>query len=226
MDALRSPVLAALGESALRALLQSAVERRFRRESILFLTGDDADRLYLVSEGVVKLSRRGPDGRELIVRLAVPGDLVGDLGAFEATVHETDAIAAGPVWALSLDAACFRRILADEPAALRSLVRVLSNRCRAMTANIHERGTAAVPARLAGKLLHMALLLGRARDGVLEFEVPLRQADLASFAGTSRESVSKTLKRFESEGLVCCNGRKLRILRPAALERIRCAGRA
>ncbi|HEX2241011.1 MAG TPA: Crp/Fnr family transcriptional regulator [Actinomycetota bacterium] len=226
MDAHMSPILSALSDDARTTLLSTGVERRWRRGSVLFLTGDSPERLYLVGDGIVKLARRNSDGRELIISLAAAGELVGELAAFETLPHDVDAIAATPVRALSLDAQCFRRVMAREPAALRGFVADLGRRYRALAACVHERGTATVPARLASRLLEMALLFGRADDDALEFEIPLRQTDIASFAGTSRESVSKTLKRFEAQGLVRCRGRTLRIVRPAALEKIRCAGRA
>ncbi|MFN2525257.1 MAG: Crp/Fnr family transcriptional regulator [Actinomycetota bacterium] len=226
MEPRESRLLAALSERARTELLHSAVSRRLRRGSILFLAGEESNRLYVMKSGVVKLSHRRIDGRELMLGLAVPGDLVGEIEAFESRPHELDAIAGCPGEALGLDATCFRRAVTTEPAALRTLVSILGRRCRALSAMLQERNATVVQARLAGKLLHMALLLGREDCGALEFELPLRQADIASFAGTSRESVSKILKRFERDGLLQCRGHKLRIVHPEALERIRCAGRA
>ena len=82
-----------------------------------------------------------------------------------------------------------------------------------------ERTSSEVPARLAGRLLDLADLLGTVRQGAVEMELPLAQGDLGRLAGMCRESACKTLRRFKSQGLLDYRGRRLRILRPDALER-------
>jgi CRP-like cAMP-binding protein len=89
-----------------------------------------------------------------------------------------------------------------------------------------ERTSSEVPARLAGRLLDLGDLLGRIHQGALEIDLPVAQGDLGRLAGISRESTCKALRSFKSQGLLDYRGRRLRILRPDALERIRCAGRA
>jgi CRP-like cAMP-binding protein len=73
--------------------------------------------------------------------------------------------------------------------------------------------------------LDLAELLGRQRGDAIDVDLPFPQRDLGGLAGMCRESACKTLSRWKSEGTVDYQGRRLRILRPDVLYRIRCAGR-
>ena len=126
---------------------------------------------------------------------------------------------------IGFDADLFAEILLDNAAAAVQLSVMMAERSRWIYDTALERTSSEVPARLAGRLLDLAVLLGRVRDGAVELELPLGQSDLGRLAGMCRESACKTLRRFRAEGWVEYRGRRLRILRPDALERVRCGGR-
>jgi CRP-like cAMP-binding protein len=126
---------------------------------------------------------------------------------------------------LGIDADMFVQMLSRSPSGALELARAMAQRTRWLCDAALERSTATVPARLAGRLLDLADLLGRVDRGAIEMELPLAQEDLGSLAGMCRESACKTLRTFKRQGLLDYRGRRLRILRPDALERIRCSGR-
>jgi len=224
--ALYSPVLAALAPDELATLLDKAVPRNLEQGDILFLAGEEARRVYLVERGVMKLTCTDGEGRETIVGLAVEGDLVGDIAATDREPQPFDAVAATKSLLVAMDADAFRRLVASRPAASLALAATISSRLRSALVASTERSSSEVPARLAGRLLELADLLGRMKGTTIEVDLPLDQAELGRLAGMCRESTCKTLRRFRSEGVVEYRGRRLRILRPDALARIRCGGRA
>jgi CRP-like cAMP-binding protein len=182
--------------------------------------------VHLVTEGVVKLTSRDPEGRETILGLVLPGELVGDIAVADGGCQPFDAVAAGPSELLGLEADVFAEFVFGCPPAARALAAAVAGRARWISDAALERTSSEVPARLAARLLGLAEMLGRWSGGVIEFEMPLGQNDLGRLAGMCRESACKTLRSFQAEGVLDYRGRKLRILRPDALERIKCAGRA
>jgi CRP-like cAMP-binding protein len=104
------------------------------------------------------------------------------------------------------------------------LARSLARRNRWLCDAAVERSAGSVAARLAGRLLDLADALGQVGEGCVELELPLAQDDLGRLAGMSRESACKTLRHLQAAGVLAYRGRRLRILRPDALERIRCSG--
>ncbi len=225
-EAIASSVISALASAPRSSLLQRGVRRRLDPGEALHLSGDPRPRLHLVIHGVIKLSARDGEGRETILGLALPGDLIGDVAILDDLSQPVDAIAATKAEGLALDPGSFVVMLQESPAAAIALARGLAKQLRWLYATTLERTSSEVPARLAGRLLDLGDLLGTIQQGALEIELPVAQADLGRLAGISRESTCKALRSFQSQGFLDYRGRRLRILRPDALERIRCAGHA
>ncbi len=224
-DTFHSPVLAGLDEDQLYLLMDRAVPRRLETGDILFLAGEEAARVYVLASGILKFTARDGEGRETILGLAVDGDLVGEVAALDDLPQPLDAIAATPCKLLGFEAELLTKLVAQSPRAAMELATSLARRTRWLAEAARERTSEEVPARLAGRLLDLAELLGRVRGEAIEIEMPLAQRDLGRLAGMCRESACKTLRDFKSKGVVDYRGRRLRILRPALLETIRCEGR-
>ena len=219
-------VLAAIHERDRQALLDRAVPRRLSQGDRLYLAGDRARRVHLVRSGIMKLVARGVEGAETILCLAVPGEPLGEVAAVDELPQPLDAVAATPAHLLGVDADHFVEAVFRSPAAARELAVLTARRQRWLCDTAVERSSAEVPARLAGRLLDLADLLGRVEDGAIAVDMPVSQSDLGRLSGMCRESACKTLRRFKRMGLVDYRGRRMRILQPAGLERIRCGGRA
>lgn len=203
-----------------------SVIRRFDQGDVLFLAGDFPARVHVVLHGVVKLVTRDERGRETIVALAARGGLLGEVAALDRAPQPVDAVAATAVTVASYDAEEFIEAIARSPRACLGLAAHLAGRTRAMCDLMHERNTAPAPARLAGRLLHIAQLLGTTESGAFELDLPVPQKDLGAFAGMSRELACRTLRRLQRDGVLHYRSRRLHILRPDVLERIRCGARA
>ncbi|HYP23933.1 MAG TPA: Crp/Fnr family transcriptional regulator, partial [Actinomycetota bacterium] len=169
---------------------------------------------------------RDADGGETILGLCLPGEVAGAVAAVDARPHPYDYVAATAVAALGVDARLFVAVVSANPDACLALTRLFTRRVRWLCDATLERTSGGVPSRLAGRLLDLAEMLGRQRGSGIDVELPFPQRDLGGLAGMCRESACKTLSRWKAEGTVDYEGRRLRILRPDVLSRIRCAGRA
>jgi CRP-like cAMP-binding protein len=217
-------VLESLVPSDRARLLERAVPRALRRGQSLYLAGESVRRAYVVDTGVLKLSARNLQGRSTILGLALPGDIVGDVGALDGRPQPLDALAATRCDVLGIDADLLLEMVARTPSAALEVARSLARSLRCIYGSAAERTTGTCSARLAGRLLDLADALGRPRTWGLEVDLPLAQEDLGQLAGMSRESTCKTLRTFKRAGLLDYRGRRLHILRPQALENIRDAG--
>ena len=79
----RAPLFAALDDEQAAELRASMSEVTLARGDALFHEGDPGDRLYVVTEGNVKLHRTSPDGRENMLAVLGPGELIGELSLFD-----------------------------------------------------------------------------------------------------------------------------------------------
>lgn len=221
-----SPLIQALTPRERERLLDRAVPRVLGRGEALYLAGDLERRVHLVTEGLLTLAARDGAGEETLLGLAVPGEIVGDSSAVDGDPQPFDVIAATRSTVVGFDADLLLEIVTHNGPAALELARTIAMRTRWLSAIALERTHNDVSARIAGRLLDLAELLGRMRSGTIELELPLSQTEMGRLAGVCRESASKTLNRMRSTGILDYSGKTLRIYRPDALERIRCAGRA
>ncbi len=225
MTPLRSTVLDPLAASDRERLLARSVERSLRRGETLTFAGEPPTRVHVVLEGVVKLVGRDVDGNESILGLCLPGELAGAMPALDGRPQPYDYVAATALRVLGVDASLFADVLARNPRACMAMTRLLTLRIRWLCDAALERTSAPVPARLAGRLLDLAEMIGSRTGETIDVDLPFPQRDLGGLAGMCRESACKTLSRWKSQGTIDYRGRRLRILRPDVLRRIRCAGR-
>jgi CRP/FNR family transcriptional regulator, cyclic AMP receptor protein len=218
-----SPILDALPEPARRRLRERAVSRRLVRGERLHAGGDSGKRVHLVESGVLLLVAGDAEGHETILSLALPGEIAGEIAALDGRHQPLDAVAALRTTVVGFDAGLFVDIVMGHSASALELARLLAKRTRWIADIALERTSGEVPARLAGRLLDLAVLLGRTGAGGIDLELPFAQEDLGRLAGMCRESACKTLRRFRAEGVLDYRGRRMRILRPDLLERLRCS---
>ena len=218
------PLLAHLSPDERSRLLARAVPRRLEPGAFIHLSGEASPRVHLVSAGLVKLTARDADGRETILGLAVAGDILGDAAAIEGIPQVTDAIAVTRCSVVGFDATLLLEVLQQNPSAALELARRMAGRIRWLGTTALERTCAPASARLAGRLLDLADLVGRSSNGACKLELPLAQVDLGRLAGISRESTCKALRRLKQQGVVEYTRQELTILRPDLLKAIRGEG--
>src|SRR5215467_139257 len=84
LDVLRqAPLFSALDDESMTALHASMSETKLRRGDVLFHEGDAGDKLYVITDGKVKLGRTSADGRENLLAIQGPGQMFGELSLFD-----------------------------------------------------------------------------------------------------------------------------------------------
>jgi CRP-like cAMP-binding protein len=219
-----SPLLATLSAGDRAALLDRAVTRHLEIRAVLHLAGEAPSRVHVVTSGAIKLMSRDPGGREAILGLVLPGGLVGLSAVLDGLPETNDAVALTDCDVVGFDAGALMDVLARNPQAAIEAARTMSAQIRWLSGTALERSSSHVPARLAGRLLDLAVVAGRRRGDIVEVDLPLDQTDLGRLAGMCRESACKAIRKFRAQGLVDYHGRRLRILRPDLLEQVRGEG--
>lgn len=220
-----SPVLSALPEAERRRLLRLSSLRSYQPRDRVVLAGERTDKVFLVSDGLVKIVDPDGAGRETIVALALIGDLLADAEAIEGRPPFFDGVACTACSILALDRQEFVTAVATHPAAALALARTSAERAHAIARNAMDRTQGNTTTRIASRLIDLAEILGRMRGGVIELELPMSREELGHLAGMCRESATRALSSLRSQGALEFNGREVKILRPELLELIRCEER-
>ena len=201
------------------AILQQGVPRSFRRGSALFSEGDIAERVFLIQRGWVTLQVATRDGREVILGLRGPGDLVGELSTLDGEPRTNTALAVDEVEAVIAPARVLTTGLAQDPELADELLRLLARRLRESDSQRLELAALDSLARVARRLLELAERFGEpAGDGV-RVALPLSQEQLASWCGCSREATIKALRTLREVAGITTGRRTVTLRDPELLRR-------
>jgi CRP/FNR family cyclic AMP-dependent transcriptional regulator len=212
-DLLRgAPLFAGLDDAAYAALAGRITRVTVARGDDLFREGDPGHALYVVLDGKVKICRAAPDGRENVVAILGPGDLLGELSIFDAQPRGATATAVVDSALATLAEADFHGWLAEYPHVSYGLLRALAVRLRQTNEQMADLVFADVPGRIAKTLLGLADRFGEADGGAVRVAHDLTQEELAQLVGASRETVNKALAEFAARGWLRVDGKAVVLL--------------
>ena len=175
----------------------------------IFIEGEAGDRLYLIVEGKVKVGRCTSDGRENLLAVMGPADMVGELALFDPGPRTSTVTTLTEVQAMAMDRAAHRVWIREHPEIAEQLLRVLARRLRRTNDNVSDVIFTDVPGRVAKQLLGLAQRFGVRDGGSLRVDHELTQEELAQLVGASRETVNKALSGFSARGWIRVLGKSV-----------------
>jgi CRP-like cAMP-binding protein len=178
--------LADLGPDDVDALFACGNRRRFASGEFLCREGDAGDAIVVVLDGYVKLTKTALSGREAMLELRGPGEVLGEMSVVDGEPQSANAVALDDVEVLAIPADRFDRLRQTRVGVANALLGVVVRRLRQASGRQLELGTEDVLRRVCRRLVELATTHGEAtRSGVLVRA--LSQQDLADWAGVSRD---------------------------------------
>ena len=193
-------LFAGLAPAALAGLAGALRERALNNGELLCGRGDPGDRLFVVLEGRLRVSIVTAEGRELSMRVAGPGEMVGEIAAFDGGPRSTDMTAIGPTRVAALPAEAFFAALAEHPVVARNALRMVCRRLRDTTEQLESIALYPIEQRLT-RLLLIALRDAPSTPGRrTPVSLNLSQTEIAQLLGATRSKVNVALSRLEAAG--------------------------
>lgn len=189
------------GEPLAAALRGEGHAVTFHRGRALFTQGDRAERVFVIERGWVMITSVASDGREIVLGLRGPGDVIGDLSALDGAPRSASALALSEVEATAASGSTLLRAVRDPTSAL-ELLQVLARRLRDADRKRLEFATLDTLGRVAWRLLELSEQFGTETTDGIEVELPLSQEQLASWCGASREATVKALATLRGLGCI------------------------
>jgi CRP/FNR family transcriptional regulator, cyclic AMP receptor protein len=213
------PLFVGLDDETASALASALTTRAVVRGHVVFQEGEKGDRLFVVLDGKIKISRAAADGRENLLAVLGPGEMFGELSLFDPGPRTATATAITESTLASLDHDDLRPLLLAQPTVAAQFLRALAERLRRTNEAMADLVFSDVPGRVAKALLDLAERFGdESSDGVL-VRHDLTQEELAQLVGASRETVNKALSEFANRGWIRLEGRSVLLLDRARLAR-------
>ena len=201
-----------LSPEDIAAFTERSTPRTFARGHALLYEGQLPDRVLLLISGRVKVYRATSDGREVVLAIRGPGELVGEQAAIAEVPRSASVVAIEKVEAHCLSPAEFVDFLVDRPRAMLALLRMLTRRLRDADDKRVEFTALTTMGRVAMRLVELGDAWGRREGDVIRIALPLSQEELAGFTGASVESVGRAVW-IQPNARICCRARReIRIL--------------
>jgi CRP/FNR family cyclic AMP-dependent transcriptional regulator len=202
-----------------RALEAAGRPRRYRPRQRLFREGEPGDHVIAILRGRVKVSVQTRYGREILLAVKEPGDLVGELSAIDGRPRSATAVALEPVDALVVTAPAFVDFIEGHPRIAVRLLRALAAQIRDDDRRSVDRDTGDITCRVARRLVDLAERLGEHRGSGIEVTLVVGQDDLAAWVGATREATSRALGRLRAEGWLTTGRQRIVLIDLPALRR-------
>lgn len=207
------PLFEHLTDEELARMGELTRQRKHPKGSVILFEDDPGDALYVVIEGQVKVVLIGEDGREVILATLADGDFFGEMSLIDDEPRSAHVIAMENSNLLVLRRDDFQRCLEDNPRMALGLLRALTKRLRLADSKIGGLVLLDVTGRVARLLLEMA----DENDGVV-ISRKVTHHQIAQMIGSSRETVSRTMRTLAEENLIEVAGKTITVRDREAME--------
>jgi CRP/FNR family transcriptional regulator len=184
----------------------------YEKGEVIFQEGEPAFGLYVVCEGKVKLAKHSRHGKQQILKLLGPRELLGEKTMFDRGVYTAYAQTLERTRVKFFERDQFLTFLKEHPEVELRLIEKLSRELGGFEDKLIETAYESAQGRLARLLLMIAEKFGRPEKHRTYIGIDLARQELAEFAGISTETAIRTFSRFKTRGLVELDGHKVYII--------------
>ena len=212
-------VLSDFPEHVCRALEKQCRWREFPAHEQIVDRDSDTRDVYFVVRGKVRVVNYSYAGREISYDDIPAGGFVGEIAALDGAPRSANLVALTDTLLAILAPEHFIRLLADEPKFALTIMKRLTRIIRGSTDRIMDLSTLGAPKRIHAELLR----LGRPHvrdDNIAVIRPAPLHVDVASRAGTTRESVTRALSELARQGIISRQGDALVVLDIERLEEL------
>jgi CRP-like cAMP-binding protein len=167
---------------------------RYPRGAGLMYEGESGDRVMILLEGRVKITRLDLSGHETLLSIRDPGDILGELSSIDGGTRLGSVVALEPGRAAVIASSAFRCHLETRPRVALALLEVTTWRIREATLMRSQFSSLDTLGRLAARLIELAERYGTNTSDGVEVALPISQEELAEWTGASRAGVAKALQ--------------------------------
>lgn len=203
------PIFESLSEEELDRIINIRKHMEVKKGENLFLEGDKVSKLFIISDGIIKLTKSTTNGKEQIINILTVGDFLGESNILGETLSSNvSAIAVKNTELCTISREDLKEILYDNPTIALKLLSELNKRLNEvenLTSNLSNNNP---EARIICMLLEFAEKYGNNINEKIEITLPINREEMANYCGIARETLSRKLTILENEEIIKSVGTK------------------
>ncbi|MDQ7826671.1 MAG: Crp/Fnr family transcriptional regulator [Candidatus Eremiobacteraeota bacterium] len=178
------------------------IKRQYHKDQFIFLEGEPGDSCFFILSGRVKVVHQSFDGKEVTLAILGKNELFGEMALLDGKARCASVVALTPIEAMALSDFHLRWLIEKEPSFSQLILAMSLERLRSTNTACEHLALSTVKERLGHMLLSWHSREAGHGIKTLSFRLPLTHQEIASVMGTSRETVTRTLKDLQDEGLL------------------------
>lgn len=179
----------------------------YQKKDIIFKQDTFTSHAMFINSGLIKIFKEGRNSKSIILKIATPGNFLGLISIFGESTFQYSATAIEDSDVMFIDIGVFNSIIENNGKYAASLLKNLS----ASNLYMYDRLLSQYQKQLPGKIADLILYFSEVIYKSLEFEFPLTRHELAEFAGTTKESLIRTLTEFKNDKIIELEGKLVKI---------------
>lgn len=183
-------LFASLPQALIDELEALCVSRRYAKNTVLFMEGDENNQLFVIRSGKVSVFLQGEEGKQLILNYMSEGEYFGELSLIDSQPRSASIMTVTDCEFLTLSREKFQEFVAKSPELSMKLMQELTGRIRKLTQSVKDLALLDVYGRVAHTLEKMC-----DEENAIRNPKPTHQ-DIANMVGSSREMVSRIMKEL------------------------------
>ncbi len=214
------PFFAGLSERDWEKVVDLFSERQYQRDDYIFLEGEAPEALYIVKHGKVKVVRHSTDGKDVVLRVCGPGQLLGTVAVFDGGGYPGTAQVIEECAALVIARNDCLTLVNRYPVFALAVISDLGVRLRSSAEQIRSLAVERVEQRIARTLLKLAESAGTDTPEGRVIEMPLTRQDVADMTGTTVETAIRVMSKLRRQELIKTRRGKVVLVDISALQEI------
>ena len=206
-----------LPEAQIDKVTKLCTEKKFPKYHVIFEEGERGDSLFIVKQGLVKISKEAADGRVKTLALFQKSDFFGEMSVLSEDGRSANAETLTETRVLILDREGFINLLNKNPSISLHIIHTLIDRLALADRQIKNLALGNSRAKIADILIQLAREFGDGDEKLKKVNVRLTHQELADLAGLARETTTKLLNEFVKDEAIQLADREIEILDPDKL---------
>jgi CRP/FNR family transcriptional regulator len=184
-------------------IFKDAVTTSFhKKKDVVFVEGGPCPGFYVVKSGRIKLIKTSRDGKEQIIKIVQPGELLGMETFYNGKRYANTAIAMDDCELCFIEKGAFFRIIEGHPSIAKKIIVALSKELDHAYSKIGSMGLMNAREKMAHLLHTLAIEYGVKENGKVKLNLSLSRLEIAELLGITQETAIRLLKSFKEEGII------------------------